>query len=198
MTQEELSNILEKHEKWLNDEEGGEKADLSNADLKCANLDGADLSGADLRGADLGNAYLRGANLSGANLNGADLKGADLDGADLSCAYLKGANLDGADLSCANLSSTNLSGADLSGANLDFSAFPLWCGGLDVHIDDRLAIQLLYHLVRNVKFSKNVSEELKDLLLTEEIVSKANEFHRVDECGEIESPKLEKEGKRND
>ena len=89
-------------------------------------------------------------------------------------------------MSDANLRSANLSDANLSDANLDFSAFPLWCGGLDVHIDDKQATQLLYHLVRNVKYSKNTSSEMKKLCKLKTIVKKANEFHRVDECGEIE------------
>ena len=42
-TAEELKGICEKHIKWLRNEEGGDKADLSRADLS-----GADLSGADL------------------------------------------------------------------------------------------------------------------------------------------------------
>ena len=63
MTNEELREILDKHKKWLNGEDGGERADLCGA-----NLCGADLWGADLRGADL-----RGANLCGADLWGADL-----------------------------------------------------------------------------------------------------------------------------
>ena len=84
MTQEELNMILDKHEKWLNNEEGGEKANLCEADLCGANLHGANLCGANLNGANL-----HGANLCGANLNGADLGGADLGGADLG-----GANLD--------------------------------------------------------------------------------------------------------
>ena len=100
--------------------------------------------------------------------------------ANLSCADLRYADLRSADLRCANLSS-----ADLSSANLDYSAFPLWCGGLDVHIDDRQATQLLYHLVKNVQFSKNTSKEMKDICKLKTIVRKANEFHRVDECGEI-------------
>ena len=33
MTQEELNTILDKHKKWLNNEEGGEMADLRGADL---------------------------------------------------------------------------------------------------------------------------------------------------------------------
>ena len=95
------------------------------------------------------------------------------------------ANLEGANLYEANLKGAYLYEANLEGANLDFSCFPLWCGGLDVHIDDKQAIQLLYHLVRNVQFSKNTSKELKKLCKLKSIVKKANEFHRVDERGRI-------------
>ena len=54
MTQDELSKIKESHQKWLNPEEGGERADLRDA-----NLCGADLCGADLRDANLRRANLR-------------------------------------------------------------------------------------------------------------------------------------------
>ena len=91
----DLKNILEKHSRWLANENDGDQADLSGA-----NLHGADLSGADLRGA----------NLSGANLRGADLRGADLRMANLSGANLRGADLRGADLdfSCWSLSCKTL------------------------------------------------------------------------------------------
>ncbi len=84
MEQEKLQEILEKHKKWLNDEEGGERADLYGANLRGAYLHEADLYGANLRGAylhgaDLREANLRGADLSGANLHEANLHGADLD-----------------------------------------------------------------------------------------------------------------------
>ena len=114
MTKKELKEILEKHRKWLSNEEGGERADLSGTALIRANLSGADLNGADLGGADLSDA-----NLSGADLNGADLNGAYLGGANLSDANLKGADLSCADLSRANLSGTDLSGADLGGIKYD-------------------------------------------------------------------------------
>ena len=100
-----LKEVLELHKKWLNDEKGGIRADLSyanlnDADLRGANLSyvnlrGADLSGADLRYADLSDADLRGANLSGANLIGADLSDANLSNADLSDANLRYADLSG-------------------------------------------------------------------------------------------------------
>ena len=99
-----LQEIIKSHGRWLRNEEGGERADLS----------GADLSGANLRGADL-----RSADLSSANLRSADLRGADLSSADLSSANLRSANLRSADLSGADLSSADLRSADLSGADLD-------------------------------------------------------------------------------
>jgi len=88
MDNEKLKEILERHRKWLNDEDGGERANLRGANLRGVNLRGADLReanlrGADLRGADLREANLRGANLRGVNLRGADLREANLRGADL-------------------------------------------------------------------------------------------------------------------
>ncbi len=52
MTANELLVILDRHKKWLNDEEGGSRADLRGADLRGAVLLDADLRGADLRDAE--------------------------------------------------------------------------------------------------------------------------------------------------
>ena len=113
ITDEELQDILAKHKKWLNDEEGGETANLRHADLR-----GADLKFAILRGADLYDAYLRGADLRGADLKYADLREADLRGADLREADLQGADLRGADLKFAILRGADLKFAILRGADL--------------------------------------------------------------------------------
>ena len=127
-TQSELNEILAKHKKWLNDEEGGERADLSSANLRYANLRSANLrsaslshanlSSADLSHADLSSANLRYADLSSANLSSANLRYADLRSANLSYADLRSANLSSANLSSANLSSADLRSANLSSANL--------------------------------------------------------------------------------
>ena len=117
LTKEELNDILKKHKLWLIDE-GGERADLSNANLRGADLSNADLSNANLRGADLSDANLRGADLRGADLSNANLRGADLSDADLSNAYLSDANLSNAYLYNADLSNAYLYNADLSNANL--------------------------------------------------------------------------------
>ena len=118
MTQKELKAILDRHKKWLRNEENGERANLC---------------GADLNRADLNRANLFGANLFGANLFGADLFGADLFGADLGRA---------------SLNEADLRRADLCGADLDYSCWPLWCGSLDVKVDARIARQLAYHFCR--------------------------------------------------
>ena len=126
-TPDELAEVLRLHKLWLDNEEGGQGADLQGADLQGADLQGADLQGADLRRADLQgadlqdanlqDAYLQGANLQDANLQDADLQYADLQGANLQGAYLQRADLQRANLRRANLQGANLQGADLQGAN---------------------------------------------------------------------------------
>ena len=104
----DITEALQRHKKWLDDIEGGERA----------NLAGANLAGANLAGANLARANLAGACLAGANLIGADLTGANLTLANLALANLTGANLAGANLAGANLALANLTGADLAGADL--------------------------------------------------------------------------------
>ena len=115
MDAEKLREVLEKHEKWLNREDGGEQADMRCSDMRWADLRLADLSGADLREADL-----------------------------------------------------------------DFSCWPLWCGSLDVIVDKRIAAQLAYPFCRIICDDGEVKAAQKAL------VTLANQFHRVDECGRIE------------
>jgi len=81
------------------------------------------------------------------------------------------AKLCDADLHDANLHDADLRGADLSGADLDFSCLTLCCKGLNFTIDERLAKQLVYHVINLMKkskistqkiFKKNVFKWLKD------------------------------------
>lgn len=53
ITQEELDAFLRKHKLWLENKEGGERANLEGANLKGANLEGANLRVANLEGANL-------------------------------------------------------------------------------------------------------------------------------------------------
>ena len=120
----DLKNIIEMHTAWLNNE-GGNRADLSDADLRDANLRDADLRDADLSGADLRSADLRDANLRG--------------------------------------------------ADIDFSCIPLWCGGLNFTVDERIFRQLLYHTI-SIAISSGITS-----VVTPELIKEANKFHRVGE-----------------
>ena len=196
MEQVILDEILSKHRKWINDEDGGERAnleytdlrdtDLRNADLRYADLRNADLRYANLQKANLQKADLRNADLRNADLRYADLRNADLRYADLRYANLRNANLRNADLQEADLQNAELRYANLQNADIDYSCLPLWCGSLKMHICEKIAIQLLYHLLSCVSFSRHISPGIKKILLTKELVGLANKFHRVDECGEIE------------
>ena len=53
MNAKELNDVLNKHAKWLQNESGGERADLARANLARADLTGADLDGADLTRANI-------------------------------------------------------------------------------------------------------------------------------------------------
>lgn len=83
-------------------------------------------------------------------------------------------NLRGADLRGANLRD-----ADLSGADLDYSCCPLWCGSLHFKADKRLACQLAYHLC------SMQCDDADYIKMRNSILGFANQFHRVDECGEL-------------
>ena len=56
------------------------------------------------------------------------------------------------------------------------------------YIDERIALQLLYHTLYNIAYSKYISAEIKRVLLTPEIVEIANRSHVVHEHGK---PKIE-------
>ena len=119
ISQEELKEILKKHEMWLNYEEDGECADLSYVDLKCVDLSCTNLRAANLMGVDLSDGYLYNSDLSCTDLRNADLRNADLTDVDLSNANLEGTNLTDADLRNANLKYNNLRCADLTDADLE-------------------------------------------------------------------------------
>lgn len=117
ISKEELKDILEKHMKWLNSEDGGERADLSNTDLNNANLYRADLSRA---------------NLSYASLINTDLSFSNLSKADLSRAKLNYSNLSHADFNYANLSHASIKSSLIKGT--DFTNANLYCTKFDYSI----------------------------------------------------------------
>ena len=83
-------------------------------------------------------------------------------------------------LRSADLSYADLSYADLRSADLDFSSgIPFWCGGLNVKVDAKIAIQMAYH------FCKLDCKDKEFIGMKKLLKNFANKFHRVSECGEI-------------
>ena len=183
MTANELLMILDRHKKWLNNEDGGSRADLSHADLRGANLCHADLRDANLVSANLCGAHMEGtnlyranlrnavlhganllyANLCGADLNSAELWNANLHGADLFGAYLRHADLLDADLCEADLCEADLTRANLCGANLS-GADLMWARlcyavlrNANLHGVDLCHTDLRYANLRDVKNLSDLS-----------------------------------------
>ena len=105
-------------------------------------------------------------------------------------AVLKNVDLTGADLTNAVFTHTVLEGENLTDAVFkgtvhDYSAFSLWCESLKVEGDTRIAIQLLYQLMRACQLSPYVDDSFKKALFTPELIELANRFHKENQCGEI-------------
>ena len=188
MEMTELKNILALHEKWLNEEEGGKRANLHGADLDGICLDNVDFRNANLKCASFRGAVITNSDFRSADLYGADFRGAFLQGSDFASANLKNAdftwaNLCDADFLNADLMGADLGEADIKGVDFDYACLPLWCGSLNAHFDDKQLKQIAYHLVKAGLQSKNASYETKEEL--KKLTPFANEFHRAEDCGLI-------------
>jgi len=171
-TTEQFDEIIQKHSAWLNDEEGGERADLRSADLRSADLSSADLSSADLRYANL-----RSADLSSADLRYADLSSADLRSADLRYANLRSADLRSADLRYADLSSADLRYADLSSADLRYADL----SSADLRSADLRSAASIWGAVGNLSQIKSVQCDLWPVTYTADEMQIGCQFHTLTE-----------------
>jgi hypothetical protein len=139
------------------------KIDLSKTNFYKANFHRADLRSANLTGA----------TLILTNLAGANLVKTDFHRADLYRANLTGANLVGADLTGANLT-----GANIRGAVIDYVSWPIWCGGMDVIMDEEQIKELLFIQFRNSRVSNikipGISQETIDWLNNSKVVKRHN------------------------
>ena len=152
MTQKELDKTIQLHQKWLNNDPEGVRADMSWANMGGSNMSWANMSGSNMGGANMGGANMSGANMGWANMSRADARD-----------------------------------ADISGANIDYVTITLWCGTLRIRIDNRITSQLLYHVLSCVEVSPDVSDDVKKVLLSPEVVAIANQFHH---CKSGELPKI--------
>jgi uncharacterized protein YjbI with pentapeptide repeats len=119
ISHKEFCNILTKHRLWLQNEEGGERANLTRCDLRnCKFMSGIIMMESGGWEADLSGAVLEGANLSGMDLRFVKFQRADLREANLSDTMLYRAQLNGSDLRRASLKRARICEANLSGADL--------------------------------------------------------------------------------
>ena len=179
-----LKEILDKHKKWVDEEEGGERANLSFADLSLVDLSFVDLFDANLKFTNLSHANLSHADLSHVDLTGSDLTRAnlrytDLRNADLSFVNFKTANLNEADLSSTNLCEANLKSADLINAKLRYanlSEANLTCAdleGADLSHTDLTYANLMSADLRNTNLScaNLMSADLRNARLSNAILN---------------------------
>jgi len=169
MNQEEFNEKYEKHLLYLKSDENGKRLSCTNINLSNIDFTHLNLSYVTFENVIFKCADFEYANLTCTNLKSADFEGANLKYVDFTHVDLKGANLEGADLRGANLE-----GANLEGANIDFSCLPLWCGGLNIKIDKRIAVQLTYHLC-SMQCNDIEFQEIRKMLLPF-----ANQMHRTD------------------
>ena len=133
LTQEEVSAIIASHAKWLANEEGGRRADFSDADLEGFDFSGADLREANFSGSGLSKAKFVGTKLLGARFFNAQLgqavfTDAQLNGAVFFKADCFGTKFINANLHKANLAKALLWNSDFTGADFtdaDLHAAPL-------------------------------------------------------------------------
>lgn len=52
-------------------------------------------------------------------------------------------------------------------------------------VHEKQIIQQLYHVLSHVKYSEQISVEVKEKLFNEDLIRLANRFHRVEECGKL-------------
>ena len=117
MKKNKIKKIMELHEKWLNNEIGGEKAVFSNKNLQGIDFSGANLQKAVFSGANLQGAIFCDANLQEAEFIGANLQEAVFCDANIHDSYFYDAELHEAIFSGANLQKANFIGANLSGVS---------------------------------------------------------------------------------
>ena len=69
---------------------------------------------------------------------------------------------------------------DVRGSDWDMCLYPMSCKGLNLHIDDRHAVQMLFHLMSCLKASPELMQDKMWAKMYDDMLEKANTFHRKD------------------
>jgi hypothetical protein len=76
-------------------------------------------------------------------------------------------------------------GVDYDNINTGHSNFFLGCNSFNIEMNDKLIAQLLYHTVRGALDSPKVSQKIKNILLSKDIIALANKFFMVGKCDNV-------------
>ncbi len=156
MNEQKLAIMSDRHQKYLNNEPGGKKADFSGLDLTWTNFAGMNFSGANFSELDLTWAIFLRTNLTGANFSGS---------------YLHETNFSGANLTRANFSGANFSWANLPGSNLP------WSNLFHTNLTDAI----LYNTIGNGREIKTIISDEYIINYTDKIIQIGNEQHPIDD-----------------
>ena len=124
ITQEELDELLIKHNLWLAGEAGGKRAILFEYDLRNIIMRNCDLRRCVMSKCDMRDCIISNCELSGSGMLGSDMRNCNIGKCDMrNCTISK------CDLSNCNISKCDLSGSDLSNCNTSGAKifFPIAC-----------------------------------------------------------------------
>src|SRR5574343_63178 len=180
-SQATLNEILDLHAKWIRNENGGRRADLSWSDLT-----GVDLSNADLLGANLSNTNLSRADMYWTNLRSADLTGATLTGANLSHANFHSADLPNANFTYADLSHANFHRASMQGVNLTQADLTGACM-VDANMHDATLVDLcsMCGVIGNMAEIKSIQCSIWPVTYTKTQMQIGCQLHELDKWWEF-------------
>lgn len=179
ISNEEISQIIEEHRKWMNAEKGGQRINYRGIDLSGVDLHGLNLVGAVLPDTNFSNANLEGTNLYASNLSGSNFTKANLSNINLSNSNLTDTNMTEANLFKANLEYSDMTGATFRDTN--FAKANLYKTCLDGTTADESLSK-----IDNIK--NNMGVIMKSLVDKEQLAtgwSADKKFHAVDSEGHV-------------
>lgn len=193
LKQAEIDEKLKLHKMWLNNEEGGKKADFSGVNLshhafEKVNLDKANFYGANLQNVRFESCTLQSTTFNAAEASWSKFRNTSLVDANFGNSILQNSEFYKCDLSGANFKSADLKSiifenSELKNLNLDKSTLELQ--NIRADFDDKFVVDRMYELLTIVRNSKNVSEETREAFLKEDIVKLANKCNLVKNKGNV-------------
>lgn len=183
-----LLDIIDNHNSWMANKGEGERAmfidcDLREIDFSGMYLNGIDFGMANLSGSDFGLADIRRCSFGHAILNNCNMAFANIEHCDFSSAKMRNVPFRYTFLFEVNFFDCDLRGCDFVGCNL-----PPIEGLIEAHLDEKFISELMYLVVSQAKYSMNISDEVKGLLTSQDIIDLANRSEHKFSYGVLRKP----------